>query len=111
MGKFTDRTGEKHLTQEGYQIEIIEYFGVFNCTVIFEDGLILKNLRYASIKIGKVLNLNFYSINGIHILSDKNFHLNRTLKFKMGRFSYIFAALIRRKLGGLTMSDHLKLAR
>ena len=62
-------------------------------------------------KIGKVLNLNFYSINGIHILSDKKFHLNRTLKVRMGRFSYIFAALIRRKLGGLTMSDHLKLAR
>lgn len=65
MGKFTDRTGEKHLTQEGYQIEIIEYFGVFNCTVIFEDGLILKNLRYASIKIGKVLNPYHPTVYGV----------------------------------------------
>ena len=60
-------------------------------------------------KIGALLNLNFYSINGIHILSDRKFNLSKSLKFRMGRFSYIFAALIRRKLGGLTMSDHLKL--
>jgi hypothetical protein len=61
------------------------------------------------IKIGKILNLNFYSVNNIHILSDKNLNITKTLKFRMGRFSYIFAALIRRKLGGLTMPDHLNL--
>lgn len=61
------------------------------------------------VKIGIALNLNFYSVNGIHILSDRNLHITKSLKFRMGRFSYIFATLIRRKLGGLTMSDHLNL--
>jgi hypothetical protein len=60
-------------------------------------------------KIAALFHLNFYSINGIHILSDRKFNLSKSLKLRMGRFSYVFAALIRRKLGGLTMSDHLKL--
>ena len=37
-----DRTGEKHITNEGFLIEIIECVNSKNITVRFEDGEIVK---------------------------------------------------------------------
>ena len=44
--KKLNRVGEKHTTNQGYEVEIIEYFGKKNCTIRFEDGLILKKIIY-----------------------------------------------------------------
>ena len=49
-----DRKGEKHTTNEGYEVEIIEYYGVKNCTIHFKCGFILKNLQYGAIKDGRI---------------------------------------------------------
>ena len=51
-----NRVGEKHVTNEGYTIEIIEYFGAFNCTIKFEDGTITKNKSYGDIVRGSIKN-------------------------------------------------------
>jgi len=67
---FKDRTGEKHITNQGYLIKIIEYVGCNNCTIQFENGLILKNQYYDSIKKGQVENPYHPSIFGIGHLGE-----------------------------------------
>jgi len=62
---FKDRNGEKFITNEGYEVEIIEYFGVRNCTIQFSDGLVLENIIYNSLKKGNVKNPHHPSICGI----------------------------------------------
>ena len=37
MGKFIDRTGERFITNEGYEIKIIEYNNVHNIKIQFQD--------------------------------------------------------------------------
>jgi len=49
-----NRVGEKHRTNQGYEIKIIEYFSSKNCTVKFEDGTLVRNKEYKEILKGKV---------------------------------------------------------
>lgn len=65
MKKISNKTGEKHITKEGYEIEIIEYFNYCNCTIRFKNGIVLKNKRYANILSGKIKNPYHPSIFGI----------------------------------------------
>ncbi|HSE99915.1 MAG TPA: hypothetical protein VLA48_03380 [Nitrososphaeraceae archaeon] len=60
-----DRTGEKYLTNEGYWLTIIEYFGWDNCTIQFECGLVLNCIRYDHIKNGRIKNPLHTSTYGI----------------------------------------------
>lgn len=63
---FIDRKGEKFLTGEGYEIEIIEYFGAKNCTIRFSDNsLILKGVHYQNLKKGVLKNPYHPSVAGI----------------------------------------------
>ena len=65
MSKKENRIGEKHITNEGFQIEIIEYFGKENCTIQFEDKHIVENVRYINIKKGGVKNPYNKSVCGV----------------------------------------------
>jgi hypothetical protein len=56
MSKIINRVGEKHITNEGYTIEIIEYFNRANCTIKFEDNNIVKNRKYPLITKGIIKN-------------------------------------------------------
>lgn len=60
MGKIKDRVGEIHTTNEGYEVEIIEYFGALNCTVRFNDKLntILYNVAYHQVTKRNIQNPN-----------------------------------------------------
>jgi hypothetical protein len=60
MSKKENRVGEKHITNEGYEIEIIEYFGAFNCTVQFNDrfNTILYNVIYHQVTKRNIENPN-----------------------------------------------------
>lgn len=60
-----NRTGEKHITNEGYGVEIIEYFGALNCTIQFEDGNIIINREYSSIVRGTIKNPYHKSVHGV----------------------------------------------
>lgn len=64
MGKL-NRVGEKYTSTEGYIMEIIEYPNAKNCTVLFEDGTIVKNIYFGHIKRGNVKNNNHLSIFGV----------------------------------------------
>ena len=50
MAKLKNRVGEKYITNEGYEIEIIEYFSSINCTIRFKDGHLIFNRKYNHIK-------------------------------------------------------------
>ncbi len=63
--KKLNRCGEKYVTNEGYTIEIVEYFWANNCTVKFEDGTSIKNLTICNIKNGEVKNPYHPSVYGV----------------------------------------------
>ena len=48
--RFIDRVGEKYLTKEGYEIEIIEYFNKKNMTIKFNNGYKMYNVCFTNIK-------------------------------------------------------------
>lgn len=86
---FKDRTGEKYITNKGYKIEIIEYLGIYKCTVIFEDGTTLNNLSYHNILKGSVnkpkLGNTYTTREGYEItIVEYKDRLNCTVEFKNG---------------------------
>ncbi len=54
--KKLNKVGEVFITNEGYQVEIIEYFNVKNTTIKFEKGQILYNIKVSCLKNGRVKN-------------------------------------------------------
>ncbi len=86
---FKDKTGEKHITNKGYEIEIIEYLGTYKCTVRFEDGTILNNLSYHNILKGSVnkpkLGNTYTTREGYEItIVEYKDRFNCTVEFKNG---------------------------
>lgn len=67
---FKNRVGEKYFTNEGYEIEIIEYMSSENCTIKFNDQLYIRNILYDSIKRGSVKNPYHPSVYGIGYLGE-----------------------------------------
>lgn len=63
--RFTDRTGENYTTNEGYEIEIIEYRGALDCDIQFEDGTILREMYYDNIRKGAVKNPYHPTTHGV----------------------------------------------
>lgn len=51
---FKNRTGEKYITNEGYEVEVIEYFSAINLTIKYEDGFILRGIQMSNLKAGQV---------------------------------------------------------
>ena len=43
-GGIKNRVGEKYITNEGYEIEIIDYFNSYNSTILFNDER--KTVKY-----------------------------------------------------------------
>ncbi|MCX5871007.1 MAG: class I SAM-dependent methyltransferase [Deltaproteobacteria bacterium] len=60
-------------------------------------------------RLAKRLGLNFYSLHGLHILTDKAIRITPLLRIMTGRLSLFMALFIRRRLGTLTLSDHFML--
>lgn len=58
MSKFIDRIGEKFITKQGYEVEIVEYFNNVNCTIRFNtsEKIVLKKQSYKRIKSGNIKN-------------------------------------------------------
>jgi hypothetical protein len=64
-GSFKDRVGEIHLTNEGYEVEIVECFSAKNLTIRFDTGVLLKNRCYRDIAIGAIKNPLHPSVYGV----------------------------------------------
>jgi len=59
--------------------------------------------------IAEKLDVDYYSVNQLHILTDKKISTGMFLTLLSGKFNWIGEALVRRKLESLTMSDHMLL--
>lgn len=58
-----NRVGERFLTNEGYEVEIIEYFRSDNCTIRFlYNDLIIKNITYICLLKKNIKNPLHFSI-------------------------------------------------
>lgn len=68
-----DKVGERYLTNTGHEMEILEYNSHKNCTVRFNDGVILKNKEYRKIKKGEIRYPLHQSIYGIGYLGIGNY--------------------------------------
>lgn len=55
------------------------------------------------------LKLNFYSLGGLHILTDQTLHLSLSMRLMMGKFAPLTAFFIRNRLGSRTQADHVML--
>jgi hypothetical protein len=60
-----DRIGEKFITNQGYEVEIIEYFNNRKCTLLFNDGNKLHNREYKCIEKGNIKNPMHKTLYGI----------------------------------------------
>lgn len=65
MRELKNRVGEIFITNEGYEIEIIDYKGNRDCTVQFKDGTIVEGKEYADLQKGNVKNPNHKSVYGV----------------------------------------------
>lgn len=75
-----NRIGEKYITNEGYEIKIIEYFNNTNCTIQFEDGVLLENIAYGNITRGKVKNRYHKSVHEVGFLGVGTYSKSKHLK-------------------------------
>lgn len=62
---YKNRIGEIYFTNNGCEAKIIEYFGSGSCTIQFNDGNVLKNIKYHTLKIGQVKNPFLLSVHGV----------------------------------------------
>jgi hypothetical protein len=72
-GDFKNRSGEKYTTNEGYEVEIIEYFGYDDCTLQFKNQQILKHKDYKQIVKGQIKNPYHESVYNIGFIGDGNY--------------------------------------
>lgn len=78
----------------------------------FKTGQHISFYRRSTLEyVSRRLGLNFYSLRGIHIITDKTINRVPLLNLAMGRFAPFLAFIARRKLGPLTFSDHSKFMR
>lgn len=96
IGKPVDRIGEKHMSNEGYEMEIIEYFRHDNCTIRLNDDrkTILKNIRYTHILDGAMSNPYHPSVFGIGYTGEGR-HKTKIAR-KMTKMYYVWTDMIRR---------------
>lgn len=72
--------GQKFTTNEGYEIEIIDYITSTNCTIAFNDGTVLKTKAYNDIKRGQIKNPNRIIKLGVGYIGIGNFSSTRHLE-------------------------------
>jgi hypothetical protein len=89
-----NRTGEKHTTNEGYLITIIEHINVKNCTIQFEDGTIIKGRPYIDIRRGKIKNPYHKSLCGVGYFGEGDF--KSTINKNKTKHYYTWTNMIKR---------------
>jgi len=72
-GSFKSRLGEKHLSKQGEEVEIVEYFGWDKCSIMFPNKFILKNVQYNAIVVGRFKNPYLPSVCNIGFVGSGEF--------------------------------------
>jgi len=73
MSKLINRTGEKLVTNKGESFVILKYVNAHNVDILFENGVILKNRKYDSLKKGSVINPYYPSVYGIGYIGEGDY--------------------------------------
>ena len=68
-----NRLGEKYVTKQGYEIEIIEYISKRDITVRFDNGYTVKVIGFSTILKGKIRNPYHKSVLGVGYLGVGNY--------------------------------------
>lgn len=63
--KKEERLGEVHLSNEGYKMTVVEYINNEDCTVQFENGVLVKHKEYSKILKGQISNPLHLSVHEI----------------------------------------------
>ncbi len=101
MSAFKNRIGEKYITNEGYEIEIVQYFGVYNVTLTFQSGVILYNKNMSQIISGKIKNPHHKSVSGVGYFGIGKYNV------KNNKNAYIiWKSLIQRCCNSKTQENH-----
>ena len=87
-------TGEKHITNEGFEVEIIKHINSHNCTVKFSNGLVLENRTYNEIKDGRLKNLNHPSVYGVGYIGKGEY--KSEVRKKAVKEYYIWSGMLER---------------
>lgn len=92
--RFKNRVGEKHITSEGYEIEIIKYFNNSNCVIQFEDNTVVENVQYIRIKKGNIKNPNNKSVYGVGFIGVGKY--KTTVKGKQTQYYNYWVSMLTR---------------
>ena len=76
----SSKIGEKFLTRQGCEIEVVQYFNSSNCTIKFDNGVLMKNVQYGHIKRGVIKSPFYPSINGVGYIGSGKFLYNKNTK-------------------------------
>lgn len=90
------RIGEKYITKRGEAFEIVEYFSHMNCTIQFEDGVILKNNTYQNVKNGEVKNPNHPSIYGVGYIGQGKYSSSTKVNGKHTKYYMVWHSMMQR---------------
>jgi hypothetical protein len=77
MNKIIDRTGNLYTTNQGYEIEIIEYSSRRKCSIKFKDGSILKDRCFKQVSRGEISNPSHRSAFGVGFIGQGEFKPNK----------------------------------
>ena len=101
-----NRVGEKHITNEGYEIEIIECISSRICTVKFKNGVIIRNRQYAEIKDGRVKNPYHKSKFGIGYIGEGKYKPWNTVKQENHRYYTTWNGMLERCYSKRSLVKH-----
>lgn len=81
---FKNRVGEKFITNEGYEVEIVEYFRNDNCSIKFTyNNLIIKNIKYICLLRKNIKNPLHLSVCNIGYLGVKEENYDANIEKKI----------------------------
>jgi hypothetical protein len=73
------RIGGKYINNKGEYFTVIDYINVNNCTVRFDDGTIVENIFYNTIKRGAVKNPNTPTVYGVGYFGQGKYSKTRKI--------------------------------
>ena len=88
MSKFKDHTGDVNYNSQGLRMTILEYRGVRNVDVSFEDGSLIKNCSYSNFKKGIINSYLYPSVCGVGYIGYD--HRNENLRIKKSYQSWVY---------------------
>ena len=71
--KKLNRVGETYYNNQGQLLKITQYIGKDNCSVMFENGCVVNNVRYGNIKRGNITNPTIPSVFNIGYMGQGSF--------------------------------------